>query len=90
MDACSRRIVGWSIDSRQDTGRSLLARRIHYPHSDHGTQPTSWAFGKRLGEAGPLGSVGTVSDCYDKAMLESFWGVMQLEPRTGRNGNLAS
>jgi hypothetical protein len=37
------------------------------------TRPvTSWAFGKRLGEAGPLGSVGTVSDCYDKAMLESF------------------
>jgi putative transposase len=48
-------------------------------HSDHGTQYTSWAFGKRLRDAGLLGSMGTVGDCYDNAMMESFWGTMQLE-----------
>ena len=37
------------------------------------------AFGKRLREAGLLGSMGTVGDCYDNAMMESFWGTMQLE-----------
>jgi len=40
---------------------------------------TSWAFGKRLREAGLLGSMGTVGDCYDNSMMESFWGTMQLE-----------
>ncbi|MFC6081317.1 integrase core domain-containing protein [Sphaerisporangium aureirubrum] len=28
---------------------------------------------------GLLGSMGTVGDCYDNAMMESFWGTMQLE-----------
>jgi putative transposase len=48
-------------------------------HSDHGTQYTAWAFGKRIREAGILGSMGTVGDCYDNAMMESFWHTMQLE-----------
>jgi putative transposase len=34
-------------------------------HSDHGPQFTSWTFGKRLRDAGLLGSMGTVGDCYD-------------------------
>lgn len=90
MDACSRRIIGWSIDISQKTelvvdalGMAILRRRpageSTILHSDHGTQYTSWAFGKRLREAGLLGSMGTVGDCYDNSMMESFWGTMQLE-----------
>lgn len=90
MDAYSRRIIGWSIDARQDTELVINAlamavtRRNPPPrstilHSDHGTQYTSWAFGKRLRDAGLLGSMGTVGDCYDNSMMESFWGTMQLE-----------
>jgi putative transposase len=92
MDAWSRRIIGWSIDNRQETslvidalGMAILRRRpgdgksSTILHSDHGTQYTSWAFGKRLREAGLLGSMGTVGDCYDNSMMESFWGTMQLE-----------
>jgi putative transposase len=37
------------------------------------------AFGKRLREAGLPGSMGTVGDCYDNAMMELFCGTMQLE-----------
>jgi len=48
-------------------------------HSDHGTQFTSWAFGQRLRDAGLLPSMGTVGDCYDNSMMESFWGTLQLE-----------
>src|SRR5829696_5713488 len=48
-------------------------------HSDHGSQYTSWAFGQRLQKAGLLGSMGSVGDCYDNAMMESFWGTLQLE-----------
>ncbi|GGU90272.1 transposase [Actinomadura cremea] len=90
MDAYSRRIIGWSIDSRQDTdlvvnALAMAVTRRNPPagstilHSDHGTQYTSWAFGKRLRDAGLLGSMGTVGDCYDNSMMESFWGTMQLE-----------
>lgn len=90
MDAYSRRVIGWSIDVRQDTDLVVnalamaVARRTPPAgstilHSDHGTQYTSWAFGKRLRDAGLLGSMGTVGDCYDNSMMESFWGTMQLE-----------
>jgi putative transposase len=90
MDAYSRRIIGWSIDKRQDTdlvvGALAMAVTRRQPgsnstimHSDHGAQYTSWAFGKRLRDAGLLGSMGTVGDCYDNAMMESFWHTMQLE-----------
>jgi putative transposase len=48
-------------------------------HSDHGSQYTSWAFGQRLRTVGLLASMGTVGDCYDNAMMESFWGTLQLE-----------
>lgn len=90
MAVFSRKIIGWSIAARQNTelvinalsmavtrrqpekGRTVL-------HSDHGTQYTAWAFGKRIRDAGILGSMGTVGDCYDNAMMESFWHSMQLE-----------
>jgi putative transposase len=48
-------------------------------HSDHGSQYTAWAFEKRLEAAGILLSMGTIGDCYDNSMMESFWGTMQLE-----------
>lgn len=48
-------------------------------HSDHGTQYTSWAFGQRLRAAGPLPSLGTIGECHDNSMRESFWGTLQLE-----------
>jgi putative transposase len=90
MDAYSRRIIGWSLDKRQDTNLVVAALAMAVTrrqpgddstilHSDHGSQYTSWAFGKRLRDAGLLGSMGTVGDCYDNAMMESFWHTMQLE-----------
>ena len=90
MDAFSRRIVGWSIAPHIRTelvtdalGMAVLRRTPQNGetilHSDHGSQYTSWAFGQRLQKAGLLGSMGSVGDCYDNAMMESFWGTLQLE-----------
>lgn len=90
MDAFSRRIIGWSIGIRQTTALvtsalTMAVARRNPPenktimHSDHGTQYTSFGWGKRIRESGLLGSMGTVGDCYDNAMMESFWGTMQLE-----------
>jgi putative transposase len=90
MDAWSRRIIGWSIADHMRTelvidalGMATLRRqppgRSTILHSDHGTQFTSWAFGQRLRAAGLLPSMGTIGDCYDNSMMESFWGTLQLE-----------
>ena len=90
MDAYSRLIIGWSIADHMRTelvtdalGMAILRRKPESDttilHSDHGSQYTSWAFGQRLRSAGLLASMGTVGDCYDNSMMESFWGTMQLE-----------
>ena len=47
-------------------------------HSDHGAQDVSWAFGHRLREAGLLGSMGSVGDCFD-SVAESFFATLQTE-----------
>jgi putative transposase len=42
-------------------------------------QYTSWAFGRRLRAAGLLGSMGSIGDCFDNSVVESFFGTLQLE-----------
>ena len=48
-------------------------------HSDHGSQYTSLAFGRRLRESGIAASMGSVGDCYDNAMAESFFATLETE-----------
>jgi putative transposase len=90
MDVYARRVVGWSIADHLRSELVIdaldMARWRRKPkqgstfvHSDHGSQYTSWAFGHRLREAGLLGSMGSIGDCYDNSMMESFFGTMQLE-----------
>ncbi|MYF29544.1 MAG: IS3 family transposase [Gammaproteobacteria bacterium] len=88
IDVYSRRVVGWSMGSRLVTALMLdaldmaLAQRdardvIH--HSDHGAQYTSIAFGQRCREAGVTLSMGSVGDCYDNALCESFFATLECE-----------
>uniref|UniRef100_UPI001CC98C7B IS3 family transposase n=1 Tax=Pseudonocardia sp. ICBG1293 TaxID=2844382 RepID=UPI001CC98C7B len=90
IDVFSRKAVGWSIADNMRTelvidalGMAILRRRPQYHatilHSNHGTQFTSWAFGRRLVAAGIVPSMGSIGDCYDNSLVESFWGTMQLE-----------
>lgn len=89
LDACSRRVVGWSIDANQETalvtnalGMALSNRQPTSDsviHSDQGTQFTSWAFTQRVLDAKLLPSMGIVGDCYDNALMESFWSRVQVE-----------
>lgn len=89
MDAYSRKIVGWSLAGSIRTelvldalGMAIVRRQPAdgqtILHSDHGSQYTAWAFGQRLRNAGLLGSMGSVENCFDNAMMESFWGTLQL------------
>jgi putative transposase len=88
VDAWSRRVVGWSMETHLRTELVLQAlnmaiwqRRpeavIH--HSDQGTQYTSIAFGLRCKEAGVRPSMGSVGDAYDNAMCESFFATLECE-----------
>jgi putative transposase len=90
LDAFSRRVVGWSIADHMraelvvDAVQMAIWRRRPpagqtVAHSDHGSQYTSWAFGRRLRAAGLLGSMGTIGDCFDNSVAESFFGTLQLE-----------
>lgn len=89
LDVCSRRCVGWSMRDTLETAivtaalEMAIARRrpaaglVH--HSDHGSQYTSVAFGRRCQEAGITLSMGSVGDCFDNAMAESFNATLQCE-----------
>ena len=88
LDVFSRRVVGWSIADHLRTELVVdaleMARLRRKPvgtilHSDRGAQYTSWLFGHRLREAGLMGSMGKVACAYDNALMESFWGSMQIE-----------
>ena len=88
-DTWSRRIVGWSMATHMRAelvttalDAAIVHRRpgkglIH--HSDHGSQYTSLAFGRRLRESGIAASMGSVGDCYDNAMAESFFATLETE-----------
>ena len=88
LDAWSRRVVGWAMARHLRTELVLDAldmavhqRRPHgvIHHSDHGSQYTSLAFGKRCGQAGIRPSMGSLGDCYDNALCESFFATLECE-----------
>jgi transposase InsO family protein len=89
LDACSRRVVGWSIDAAPTAalvtnalGMAIDARRpagSTVIHSDQGTQYGSWAFTQRARDAGLLPSMGAVGTCFDNALMESFRSRVQVE-----------
>ena len=89
LDAFSRKVVGWAIDSRQTTALVTcalgMATKTRNPgvglvlHSDRGVQFTSWAFSQKVRDAGLAPSMGAVGAPSDNAMVESFWGRLQVE-----------
>ena len=89
LDVFSRRIVGWSIDSTPTAAlvSNALGMAIGQRtptddtviHSDQGIQFTSSAFTRRAIDSGLVPSMGSIGDCYDNAVIESFWSRMQVE-----------
>ena len=94
IDAFSRRIVGWKVDTSMktslvlDTLEMALWARDHHGlpvkeglvhHSDAGSQYTSFAFTQRLIDAGADPSIGSVGDGYDNALAESTIGLYKTE-----------
>jgi putative transposase len=61
-----------AIDSRRPEPGAVI-------HSDRGVQFGSWAFTGRARASGLVPSMGSIADCFDNAMIESFWSRMQVE-----------
>jgi putative transposase len=88
LDVWSRRVIGWAMETHLRTELVLAAlnmaieqRRPHavIHHSDQGCQYTAVGFGLRCREAGVRPSMGSVGDCYDNAMCESFFATLECE-----------
>ncbi len=89
IDLYSRKVVGWSMSSRMkadlvcDALKMAIWRRrpkaglIH--HSDRGSQYASKAFRYLLKAHGILGSMSRKGDCWDNAVVESFFGSLKQE-----------
>ena len=88
LDAFSRKIIGWAMGNDQraqlviDAMNMAITQRkprdvIH--HSDQGSQYTSIAFGLRCKEMNVRPSMGSVGDCFDNAMCESFFATLECE-----------
>jgi transposase InsO family protein len=90
IDLYSRKVVGWSMGRRlsatlvcEALQMALWRRRppkgqlIH--HSDRGVQYASDAFGKLLKTHGIEGSMSRKGDCWDNAVVESFFGTLKSE-----------
>jgi transposase InsO family protein len=87
-DAFSRRIVDLAMETHLRTELVLkaldmaLGQRRAYGvihHSDQGSQYTSLAFGQRCEQAWVRLSMGSVGDCFDNAMCESFFATLECE-----------
>ena len=89
LDAYSRKLIGWAMGKEHDAilvkqalQMALLQREpgadlIH--HSDRGSEYASQSYQAMLHQRGIQVSMSRKGDCYDNAMMESFWGTLKEE-----------
>jgi transposase InsO family protein len=86
MDLCSRRIIGWSVSSHNDSKlichalqAAAMTRGGHIPsglihHSDRGSTYASYDYQRMLSSLKIEQSMSAKGNCYDNAAMESFYG----------------
>lgn len=89
LDLFSRRVVGWALADHmrgslvaEALDQALQTRRpgrglVH--HSDRGSQYACGDFQRRLKQHGIICSMSRKGDCYDNAVMESFFGTLKTE-----------
>jgi putative transposase len=89
LDLYSRRVVGWSMGSSMQT--DLVVRALQSAlwkrrpgrgvmfHSDRGCQYASAEYRALLMKYGMIASMSRKGDCWDNAVVESFFGSMKTE-----------
>lgn len=89
LDLCSRKIVGWSMTDHMRT--DLVAEALKMAivqrepdknllhHSDRGVQYVSEDYQHLLKSHGMVVSMSGHGDCWDNAVMESFWSTLKGE-----------
>lgn len=95
IDLFSRKVVGWSMSSRMksslvcDALKMAVWQRRPGPgvivHSDRGSQYASRSYRRLLNANGFVGSMSRKGDCWDNAVVESFFGSLKQERVQWRN-----
>jgi putative transposase len=93
LDLYSRRVVGWAMSERNDEALTLAALEmaldqrqpapglIH--HSDRGTTYASGTYQDVLAQHGAVCSMSRKGDCWDNAVVESFFSTLDVECENG-------
>ena len=89
MDLYSRRIVGWAMDDQGATSLTLSALEMALRHravrvdllhhSDRGSQYGALAYQQRLAIRGIRCSMSRPGNCWDNAVVESFFASLKTE-----------
>jgi putative transposase len=89
MDLCLRRVVGWAMDKRMTRGLVIdaldMAVKNRRPgpgvlhHSDRGSQYAADDYQERLKKHKMVCSMSRKGDCWDNAVMESFYRSLKVE-----------
>ena len=88
LDVASRRVVGWATSVRLDQELVLAALKMArwrrgacgaLHHSDRGSQYASAAYQRALRDGGMVCSMSRTGDCWDNAVVESFFATLTKE-----------
>ena len=89
VDLGSRRVVGWALSGRPDAQLTLAALEMAVTHrrpprglvhhSDRGIHYTCAAYQARLQQLGFTPSLSRLGNCWDNAVVESFFHTLKVE-----------
>lgn len=89
LDLYSRRVIGWAMSAKPDQQvalqalRMAMAHRRPHPgliyHTDQGALYTSVAYQRLLAQSGMVARMSRKGNCYDNAVVESFFSTLKNE-----------
>jgi len=89
LDLYSRRVIGWAMSPRPDQHVALTALQMAMTHrrpepglihhTDQGATYTSMAYQRQLVQTGLVVSMSRKGNCYDNAVVESFFSTLKNE-----------
>jgi len=93
LDLYSRRVVGWAMSEHNDEALTLSALQMALDqrqpepglvhHSDRGTTYASGEYQDVLAQRGIVCSMSRKGDCWDNAVVESFFSTLEFECARG-------
>ena len=93
LDLYSRRVVGWAMSEHNDEALTLAALHMAIDHrqpesglvhhSDRGTTYASGAYQDELAKRGFVCSMSRKGNCWDNAVVESFFSTLDIECENG-------